>query len=398
MKRFIFSAVMLSALAALANAQGSSDSSKLTVSATVDIQVDKKMYDENYAEIANDYAKYNRFQSVLFLRKAVDDYWLRGDLKILYTSALFENSLVLRVFPKFTLKQRDFGPEPEDLRYIPLFDLIKAYLKVRREYSGSQLFLKLGRDEMLNTCGQLFGNYLENPVGGYGAKTSSNIIGPFKNRAVSANQIEVGARLNFSDMLESRTSVIVGGNLNNDQWYSSGVPAIYELMDSRLNGKFYRAYQDFYLFDNRIHAGAGYRNYSTMGDSDNILIPLHFINAAVAFDAVIFPGMKIYTEFGYQKLGQKSRTGIMRPVLLGLTIPTGGALDQLGIELENAGETYISSKSTRDNSLGRVKTVALAYGLTAEKRFAQRCNVAWAIYPGNAYGDLTTSLRISTYF
>ncbi len=377
-------------------AKEADDASKVKFFANIDMQFDKKMYDEQSSSWASNPNRSNRNAKVRNLRKAIDDFWMRVDFGGSYRFKFIESVFSLRFYPKWTKREMD-GGNTSDFSFLSIFEIKQAYLKAIKDYSSNQLYFKIGRDGLLNSCSQLFGNYLDNPVGGYGPSGTENIIGPFLNKKVFANQIEVGATLNLFNVLLSKSSIMVGGNLNNDKWYSSPSPSLYERLDSDLNAGFFRFYQDFYMLNNRFHLGGGYRNYSTKIDSSGIIAERNYIDYAVTFDAVILTDMKFYTEFAYQRLGMRVDCEILRPINVGLTIPTGKVLDTLAVELENVGKTYFSDESMRDMVLAR-PTLALGWGIYAGKLFAKRFRVSWGMYTGDSCGDIKTSLRLSSYF
>ncbi len=378
---------------------GSEDTAKVKFSATVEMQADKQMFDEqsSTATPIRD-SHYNTIAAGY--RKVVDDFWMRVDFRGLYRSKFYEGAFHLRFYPKFVKRQTD-SPGSENWPYLPLFELNRAYLKVFKDYAvndafSSEIYLKVGRDGMINSSSQLFGNYLDQPTAGYGPDQKANIVGPFKNRIVFANQIEANFRCNVGHLFASRTSVMIGASLNNDMWYTSPKPPIYERLDSDLSAGFLRLYQDFYTCHDRFHVGIGHRNYSTKRDSSDYPVPVSFNFWAVTADAVIIPDLKIYSEFGYQKM--PATADIIRPINLGITIPTGKVLDTLAIEVENVAKTYFSDQCLRDPIGGKMNTVALAWGIEAEKLFAKRIRVAWGLYTGSVNGDLKTSLRLSSFF
>jgi hypothetical protein len=111
------------------------------------------------------------------------------------------------------------------------------------------------------------------------------------------------------------------------------------------------------------------------------------------------PGLKLYSEFGYQKLGAISETGIVRPFTAGITIPTGGVLDLLAFEIENVSNTFFSNLSRRDPVGNRKDTKSFAWGIVIDKWFLEdRAGVSWGVYTGNPYGDMKTSLRLTSNF
>jgi archaellin len=375
--------------------------SPLKISATVDMQMDKEMYEEFHNQSEN---RFTKEADLPGLRKMVDDFWLRVAIRMSYRLKYFESAFALRFYPYWTMRtSRDYTTSNDLTKYLDVLELNQAYLKMFKEYSRDQfsstIHLKIGRDGLQNSCSELFGNYLDQPTGGYGDSKSKNITGPFKNRKVFANQMEVGLQFNLGKTFGGRTSVMIGGNLNNEKWYGAPYPAIYQQLDSKFNAGFLRIYQDFYFLGERIHLGGGFRKYTTKVDSafTKKMIDNEYINAQWAFDIVIIPDLKFYTELAFQKLGSDSRTGVVRPINIGITIPTGKVLDVLAVEFENVAKTFFSDESMRD-AVGRFPTKALAWGIVVEKRFYDRVNIAWGLYTGNPTGDMKTSLRIASDF
>jgi hypothetical protein len=385
---------------------------------TVDMQADKEMWDELSTDSKN------RLQSASlnqWYRKVMDDFWLRVALRAKYSSKYFESAFALRFYPYWTMRRKGDFQSSKDLdRYLELFEINQAYLKTFKDYKNGDnefgLHFKIGRDGLLSTGSQLFGNYLELPTGGYGESRSNMVTGPFKNRKVFANQLEIGLNFKIGDVISGTTSLMRGSNVNNRQWYTAPEPAISEEMDSRLSAGFTRGYQDLIFWNERIHLGAGFRVYTTKVTKSK---QLHFINESNepdstettfitdskyvngdwTFDVTFLPGLKLYSEFGYQRLGSISETGIIRPFTAGLTIPTGEILDLLAVEIENVSNTFFSNVSRRDPIGNRKATKSFAWGIVIDKWFIKdRAGVSWGVYTGNAYGDMKTSLRLTSNF
>ena len=239
-------------------------------------------------------------------------------------------------------------------------------------------------------------------------------FGPFLNRQVFANELEAGFSFNAFNVVGGKTSIMIGGNvsegdINNDEFY--GAFNVFQILDSKLTAGFIRVYQDLYFLNSRIHIGGGIRNYSTpmdTGSSPHInFADNNFFSAQGAFDAVIIPDMKFYAELAMQKtpwvdyigFSQPIRPVLLRPITMGLTIPTFGVVDTLAVEFENVGKTYFSDQSMRDSVSQRTgPTMALAWGVVVQKKFLNRFNIAWGLYTGDQYGDMAATLRLSTYF
>ena len=100
---------------------------------------------------------------------------------------------------------------------------------------------------MLNSCSELFGNYLDQPISGYGQTNTSNVTGPFLNKIVFANQIEAGFLFNLFGRVRGKTSLMIGGDVNNTKFYTGPTPHIYQYLDSKLSAGFFRPYQDLYF-------------------------------------------------------------------------------------------------------------------------------------------------------
>jgi|GEM_PF-5840799 len=368
------------------------------ISGSIDMQVDKELYDELSS------AADNRFTdaSIRNYRKAVDDFWMRVGMRMSYTHKYVESAFAFRFYPYWMMRRKGPYSDGSDLdRYLDLIELNQAYIKPYRDFAWNNtaltLHFKVGRDGLLNSCSHLFGNYLDLATGGYGDSRYENVTGPFKNRKVFANQLEFGTRLKVGNFFSARTSAMLGGNMNNDKWYSAPSPRLYQQMDSKLSSGFMRFYVDLYTLYDRIHVGAGYRNYFTKVLEDATFGTNHYECASWAFDISIIEDLKFYSEFAFQKIGPISSKTIIRPVNMGITIPTGKVLDTLAVEFENVAETFFSDKSRRDRVGGR-DTKPLAWGIVAEKRYAERISVAWGLYSGNPSGDMKTSLRLSSSF
>ena len=393
--------------------------SHFTFGATVDMQVGKEMWDV----FDMDDKKRLQHQSLSHgYRQAFDDFWLRAALRLIYRSEYVESRLALRFYPYWTMRRKGKFQDGQDLeRYLDILEINEAYLKVFKEYkTGENRFtphFKIGRDGLLTTGSQLFGNYLELPTAGYGAARSSDVVGPFKNRKVFANQIELGFNFNLDEVMSSKTSIMIGGNVNNQQWYSAPTPAISEEMDSKLTAGFTRGYQDLYFWKERVHIGGGFRVYTTkisknedrvfydslgLPDTQSVYFATdsRYVNGDWTVDfglPDILPGFKVYFEFGYQRLGALSNTGITRPFTAGIMIPTGGLLDILAVEIENVADTFFSDKSMRDRIGNRGETNSFAWGLVTEKWLIsdQMVGVVWGVYSASPYGDMRTSLRLT---
>lgn len=395
--------------------------SRLKFGATVDMQVERGMWDVfgmddkkrlHYSALSDQY------------RQAADDFWMRVALREMYRSRHFESAFALRFYPYWTMRRSGSafqpGSDAGDLKMnLDVLEINQAYLKTFKEYvvndNRFRIHFKIGRDGLLSTGSQLFGNYLELPTAGYGETRKSNVVGPFKNRKVFANQIEVGFNFNIDDVMSGKTSLMIGGNVNNQQWYTAPTPQISENMDSKLSAGFTRGYQDLYFWKNRVHVGGGFRVYTTKitkteerefydstgapyTESVSFAADARYINGDWVFDIVILPDLKFYSEFGFQKLGINSSTGIVRPFTAGFTIPTGGVLDVLAIEIENVADTFFSDKSMRDEIGNREKTNSFAWGIVTEKWLLkdERVGVAWGVYSASPYGDMKTSFRITS--
>ena len=386
------------------------DGSPLKFSATFDVQVQKDLYDEYGAGSATRYPQSNN--NFHGYQQAFDDFWLRVALKGSYQLKYLEGVFNLRFYPYWALRRKLLdegnlysGTKPDIALYVDVLELNQAYIKVFKEYSPQKDLtfrpsFKIGRDGMLNSCSELFGNYLDQPTGGYGADRKVNIIGPFLNKKVFANQMEAGFAFNLFNMVGGKTSLMVGNNVNNTNFYSATLPPIYQLLDSRLSAGFWRVYQDLYLMNNRLHVGGGMRDYATTVDTGgNVLSKSHYFAAQGAFDVVIMKDVKFYTEISMQKLGVLNSTGIVRPINAGITIPTFGVVDTLAVEFENVAQTFFSDSSMRDPVGGRNDpVVALGWGIVVQKKYLDKVSIAWGLFTGNAYGDMQAVLRLSTSF
>ncbi len=386
--------------------------------ATVDMQVDKEMWDEFGEDMKNrlQYASLTHWY-----RKVADDFWLRVALRAKYSHKYFESAFSLRFYPYWTMRRKgDFQTGNDLNRYLDVLEINQAYLKTFKNFGNEDrnfgLHFKVGRDGLLSTGSQLFGNYLELPTAGYGESRNVTVVGPFKNRKVFANQLEIGLNFKFGDFFSGTTSLMLGGNVNNKQWYSAPTPPISEEMDSKLSAGFTRGYQDFYFWKERIHLGAGFRVYTTKATKTEPVVTIdeeglaettstsfpadsRFINGDWTFDITILPDCKFYSEFGFQKLGFRSIAGVVRPFTAGITIPTGGILDILAVEIENVSNTFFSDVSRRDPVGNRKDTRSFAWGIVIDKWFIkERAGISWGVYTGNAYGDMKTSLRLTSNF
>jgi hypothetical protein len=398
--------------------------SPLRFSAVFDVQVQKNLYDEYGAGSSTRFPSSNNIFHGY--QQTFDDFWLRVTLKGSYQLKNLEGVFNLRFYPYWTLRRKFLdesnlynGTKPDLALYADVFELNQAYIKVFKEYSLKEDLtfrpsFKIGRDGVLNSCSQLFGNYLDQPTGGYGADRKVNIIGPFLNKKVFANQIEAGFTFNAFNMIGGRTSLMIGGNVNNNQFYSGPLPQIYQIEDSKLSAGFWRVYQDLYFMNDRFHIGGGLRDYSTTVDTGGyVLSKSHYFSAQGAFDVVIMKDMKFYTEIAMQKLGVLSSTGIVRPINMGITIPTFGVVDTLAVEWENVGPTpifhnpiysllynkpFFNPHSMRDEVGGRTPTLALGWGIVMQKKYLDKISIAWGLFTGNAYGDMQAVLRLSTGF
>jgi hypothetical protein len=372
---------------------------KLKLNCSIEMQADKEMYND-FGINGSD----NRFTMPLMrnYRKAADDFWMRVGMFMSYTDSNLETVVSFRFYPYWTMRRLGPYDTYNDLNgYLDYIELTRAYIKVFKDYffgdNSLNLHFKVGRDGLLNSCGQLFGNYLEYAVGGYSQSRFSNFIGPFKNRKIFANQLQFGTQFKVGTIFTSKTDLMFGGNLNNEKWYSAPATPIFQMADSKLSTGFFRCYLDLYFLNERLHFGTGYRNYFTKVLEDEIYKTDKWETANWAFDAIIIPDLKFYSEFGYQSIGITTTKTVLRPVTMGLTIPTGKVLDLLAVEMENVAETFFSDKSKRDQ-VGLRKSVAIEWGMIVEKSYQDRVTVSWGLYPGNPNGDLKTSLRLSSYF
>ena len=377
-------------------------------SVVFDAQVQKNLYDEYGAGSSTRWTQNNGAPGY---QLTVDDFWLRVALKGSYQLKYLEGVFNLRFYPYWTGRRKlmeesnVYGAPPIDFGlYLDVWELTQAYIKVFKEYSPQKdltfrPYFKIGRDGMLNSCSELFGNYLDQPTAGYGDDRKANVAGPFLNKKVFANQIEAGFAFNVFNMVGGRTSLMIGGNVNNNQYYSGPFPPIWQRLDSRLSAGFLRVYQDLYFMNNRVHVGGGMRDYTTTVDTaGNVLSKSHYFAAQGAFDVVIMKDMKFYTEMGMQKLGTLSSTGIVRPINMGITLPTFGVVDTLAVEFENVAETFFSDSSMRDGVGRPENTLALGWGVVVQKKYLDKVSIAWGLFTGNAYGDMQAVLRLSTSF
>jgi hypothetical protein len=392
-------------------------------SATVDMQVEKQMYDEFYSGATN------RISNTIVsgYRQAFDDFWMRIALKGSCNLKYFESKFNMRFYPYWTMRRKMYidpqsGTNPPDLlSYLDAFEIAQAYFKVFKTYTPEdnltfQPQFKVGRDGMLNNSSQLFGNYLDQPAGGYGDSRYVNITGPFKNRKIFANQLSAGFEFNIFDMVGGKTDVILGGNLNNQNYYNAAATQFFQIEDSKLSAGFFRIYQDLYILNERFHLGGGFRKYVSVQDSAGYqghLFRTNYITAQWAFDVTIIKDLKFYTEMAMQKMSSDASTGIVRPINIGFTLPTFGVLDQLTIEWENVAPTYFehnpvyaliydkplfNPRSMRDAIAGRSPTRALGWGITLQKKYFERFIIDWGVYTGNPTGDMKTTLRLTSNF
>jgi hypothetical protein len=399
-----------SAAAAAPQTVSKPEASPFKFSVAFDAQAQKNLYDEYGAGSSTRWSENNAVGYQL----TVDDFWLRVALKGSYQLKYLEGVFNLRFYPYWTgrrefLKSADLmtGGKNDFALWVDVWELNQAYIKVFKEYAPQKdltfrPYFKIGRDGMLNSCSELFGNYLDQPAAGYGDDRKANVAGPFLNKKVFANQIEAGFAFNAFNMVGGRTSLMIGGNVNNNQYYSGPFPPIWQKLDSKLSAGFLRVYQDLYFMNNRFHVGGGVRRYTTTIDSigsfGNILIKSNYIAAQGAFDVVILKDMKFYTEIAMQKLGQASSTGIVRPINAGITIPTFGVVDTLAVEFENVAQTFFSDSSVRDGVGRPGNTLALGWGVVVQKKYLDKVSIAWGLFTGNAYGDMQAVLRLSTGF
>ena len=378
-------------------------------SAFVDMQLEKQLYDEFESTSSNRLSTTNVHQ----YRKIIDDFWLRvginGTCSLKYVESVFN----LRFYPywamrKNYIKENNIASAGSyDLSsYIDAFEIARAYLKVFKKYAPQdnltfQPHFKIGRDGMLNNSSQLFGNYLDQPAGGYGDSRYVNITGPFKNRVVFANQLAAGFDFNVFDMVGGKTEIMIGGNLNTRNFYNAMATEFFQLEDSKLSAGFYRFYQDLYFLNERFHLGGGFRKYVSIQDSSGYeghFIKEFYTTGQWVFDVTIVKGFKFYTELAVQKMSSTASTGVVRPINMGITIPTFGVLDMLTLEFENVADTYFSDKSMRDAIGGRTPTRALGWGITLQKKYLDRIIVDWGVYSGNPTGDMKTTLRLTSKF
>lgn len=413
MKRYLFTivaAVLIQApwVAAVESdtAQSAVDAVQVKFSATIDMQVEKKLYDEHGSTLNT-----TRFThpNLIGYRQSFDDFWMRVALKGACRLKYLESVFNIRFYPYWTLRRKvfvpnDAGAQAADIQgFLDVIELNQAYLKALKEYSPKsgltfQPHIKIGRDGLLNSCSQLFGNYLDQPAGGYGASRTENVVGPFKNRKVFANQLEAGFIFNVSSLVGGATSLMIGANVNNEKFYQSSTTQYWQLLDSRLSAGFLRGYQDIYLWNRYFHLGGGFKIYSAPIDSAGILVANNYIAGQWVFDVAIVEGMKFYTEMSVQKMSSDASTGVVRPINIGITLPTFGVLDTLAVEFENVSNTFFSDESMRDAVAGRLDTKALGWGIFVEKRYFDRILIDWGLYTGNPTGDMKTTLRLTSNF
>jgi hypothetical protein len=414
MKRYLLTILTAMAMHMPAIAQGKdttaskTDAAPFKFSAVMDIQVEKQLYDEFFrgspTRISN--------ATVSGYRQVIDEFWMRVALKGTYKLEYLESAINLRFYPYWTMRRKVYvdpssGTNPTDLLgYLDVIELNQAYIKAFKNYLPRENLtfrptLKVGRDGLLNSCSQLFGNYLDQPTGGYGDSRYVNITGPFKNRKVFANQFELGFAFNVFDMVGGATSLMVGGNLNNSNFYNATATQFFQIEDSKLSAGFFRIYQDMFFLNNRLHLGAGFRKYVSVQDSAataGYLIKTNYVTAQIACDAMIAKDMKFYTEMAVQKMSSTASTGIVRPINVGITLPTFGMLDTLAVEFENVANTFFSDQSMRDAVYGHTPTRALGWGIITEKRYFNRFVVDWGLYSGNPAGDMKTTMRVTSIF
>jgi hypothetical protein len=406
---FAAAAICLPITATARNTESSAaDTSPTKISAVVDMQVEKQLYDDFNSGSTNRI----RNTVVTGYRVSFDDFWLRVTLKGTYRLKYLESAFNVRFYPYWTMRRQIYQPPnsgttaPDLLSYLDAFEIARAYIKGFKEYAPQsdltfKPYMKVGRDGMLNNCSQLFGNYLDQPAGGYGDSRYVNITGPFKNRIIFANQLASGFEFNIFDKVGGKTEVIIGGNLNNQNFYNATATQFYQEEDSRLSAGFFRAYQDLYFLNNRIHVGAGVRNYVSTQDSagyQGYFINANYFSAQWVFDAAIVKDVKFYTELAMQKMSSEASTGVVRPINAGITLPTFGVLDTLAVEFENVANTFFSDMSMRDAIGGRTPTKALGWGIVVEKRYFERFVIDWGLYTGSPTGDMKTTLRLSSHF
>lgn len=415
MKRYLLTILALSVLylpVCAAQSDSAAAVSPFTFSAVFDAQVQKDLYDEFGGASATIFSIPQVPGNLQGLPEAFDDFWMRIALFATYRLKYFEAVANLRFYPYWT-ERTGYSSGATDLgSALDFLELNRAYAKVFREYSPEKdltfmPWIKVGRDGLLNTNSDLFGNYLDQPTGGYGRNNANNVIGPFLNKIVFANEAEAGFTFHVPHGIGGKTSVMIGGNVNNTLFYSAPFPIIYQYLDSKMSAGFFRVYQDLYYTNTSdipifqtMHIGGGLRDYQTTVDSGNAVVKNNYFDAQGVFDVVFMPDTKLYTEIAMQKLGQASSSGIARPINAGVTIPTFGVVDTLTVEAENVAKTFFSNQSMRD-ALGAgfsATTDPFAWGLVVQKKFLKKVNVAWGLYTGDQYGDLQTTLRLSTYF
>jgi hypothetical protein len=388
-------------------AASKTDASPFKFSAIIDMQVEKQMYDEFSSGSAN---RITSPSVVTGYRQLFDDFWMRVALKGSYQLKSLETVFNLRFYPYWTLRRQVYvdpnngTPAQDLLGYLDVFEINQAYFKFFKEYSPEtdltfKPHLKIGRDGLLNCCSQLFGNYLDQPAGGYGDSRYVNITGPFKNRKIFANEVEFGFAFNVYNIVGGMTSLMIGGNLSNGNFYGAAATQFLQKEDSKLSAGFFRAYQDVFLLNKRFHVGVGVRKYTgiqdTAGEAGHF-IRCPYLTAQLAFDAVIAKDVKFYSEMAMQEMGPTaSTTGIVRPINAGITIPTFGVVDTLALEVENVATTYLDDESMRDGVAGRNSTRAFGWGIVVEKKYFNKFVIDWGLYTGNPSGDMKTTLRLT---
>ena len=194
------------------------DASPFKFSAIFDAQVQKNLWDE-FGGSATD--RFGFAQNAAGYQNVVNDFWMRVTLKGSYRLKNLESVFNIRFYPYWTQRRNYIadngisGAGGADVaQYLEVLELNQAYLKVFKEYTPKenltfQPYVKVGRDGMLNSCSQLFGNYLDQPTGGYGQENKSNITGPFLNKKVFANQMEAGFTFNIYDVVGGATSLMI---------------------------------------------------------------------------------------------------------------------------------------------------------------------------------------------
>ncbi len=224
----------------------------------------------------------------------VDKLYGRANLTAKSEKENFDGQITIRAYPSgfgFEEPRKVEGDTSVDLSR---FQVLYAWFK----HTGKWIDATVGRQELFNSNGAFFGNYLDEGASAH----------YFMGKGVRGNALKLQRK---NRILKSSLSI--------------------GIQNSDADDGYIRFYQTLIPFKNKklkIHGGYRSNLFDHVHQEDS---KLHH-NFVAACDYAIFSSLKIFAEIGFVDVQDPEK--IYSPILIGVTIPSKDFFDQLQFEIE----------------------------------------------------------------